>query len=143
MLTLLIGHRGTGKSSFLKRLEHYHANTSAHSTSSVVLFFDLDILIEAQTQKSILQIFQEFGETEFRKLEIQQFLFFLKQNDWTTRDLILAVGAGFPLNLFIDSLKQTQFLWIRRETDNLGRIFLNRPRLKSTQTYQEEYQTLF
>lgn len=113
MRVVLIGHRGTGKSALLKRIEFYGLNLGST--------IDLDQYI-AQKEGDLTSLFASKGENFFRDLEKKYFNFLL-QNE---KNFILAVGAGFDLSLIPSD---TKVIWVRRDTDSLGRIFMNRPRL--------------
>lgn len=76
----LLGLPGSGKSTLgLGLAENLGRN-----------FIDTDQLIEEQQQLTISQIFKEFGESEFRKLESQ----LLQQ--LPSRASIIATGGGLP-----------------------------------------------
>ena len=79
----LIGFMGVGKSS----TGHFVA------TGLGFEFVDTDALIEETTGKTVPQIFQEFGESAFRDLEVQagQLL------EGRSR-VVIATGGGFVLN---------------------------------------------
>ena len=53
----LIGYMGSGKTTIGKDI----------ATNLKISFFDLDQLIEENYQKSISQIFEEYGESRFRE----------------------------------------------------------------------------
>ena len=79
---------GSGKSHWGKLWGTHH-----HLT-----FYDLDILVEEQEGMSINDIFQQFGEAHFRKIEtkiLRQFAF--------QKDFILACGGGTPC--FFDNME--------------------------------------
>ena len=59
MITVLIGHRGTGKSDLIKRLQLYFVDTGTE-------FVDLDQEIERKIGRSIRELFMEQGEAYFR-----------------------------------------------------------------------------
>ena len=63
-ITLLIGHRGVGKTSLLTRLKKY-----ARQLKIVSEFIDLDNYIEKEVGLSIDNIFQKQGEEKFRGYE--------------------------------------------------------------------------
>lgn len=121
MIQILIGHRGVGKTTFLNQLRS--------STSTPC--FDLDEEIEKQHNQSIRKLFQA-GEHEFRVLE-RAALWNLV--DSAGPDMIIAAGAGFegPIP------SEAKVIWIRRESDQAGRVFLNRPRLNDSVTMYDEY----
>ncbi len=78
----LIGMMGAGKSSVGRRLAGIlHRD-----------FIDLDTLIEAESGKSIPEIFQEEGEAEFRRRETET----ARKLD-LRRPAVIAAGGGFPL----------------------------------------------
>ncbi|MGE0631010.1 MAG: shikimate kinase [Pseudobdellovibrionaceae bacterium] len=117
MLTCLIGHRGTGKTALLQRLRKYDSNA---------IFYDLDTEIEIQ-RGSIVSLFEK-GESYFRQIEREVFeSTLIKAKRFAeVSQVYFALGAGFP----VDQIPEDVFcLWIRRETDKDGRIFLDRPRL--------------
>jgi shikimate kinase len=127
MMQVLIGHRGVGKSSLLKRLKAYFPDTTVT---------DLDSEIESLTGQTVSQIFQSQGEAKFRDLEVRT-LENIKINGKTS---VVALGAGFPL----DRLPQdVEVIWVRRSTDSIGRVFTDRPRLNSMVTPFSEYMERF
>jgi shikimate kinase len=79
MKIILIGYRGTGKSTIARHL----------STKLGWEWLDADIELEFRTGKSIATIFAEQGEAYFRDLE-QKILHDLLQRD----QVILALGGG-------------------------------------------------
>lgn len=107
---LLIGHRGTGKTSFLRRLGVEDA-------------VDLDEEIERRSGHAVFDLFRNRGEEVFRQWELT-----------TLRDLLresppsrwIALGAGVRLD---EAELSGRVLWLRRDTDRDGRVFLDRPRL--------------
>ncbi len=127
MKLVLIGHRGTGKSHLLERLKHYWKDLVP-----LPKFFDLDREIEFREGKTVSQIFNELGEAQFRKLEVEVFHHLLQ----THADFVIALGAGFALQEIPEDCRR---LWVRRKTDSLGRIFLNRPRLNPDMSPLDEY----
>ncbi len=118
MITLLIGHRGTGKTQYLRLLSHQRC-------------FDLDAEMERRQEKTIAELFAQ-GEEHFRRMERQTLDTLIAENKG---NLIVALGAGFegPLPA------QAKVIWIRRESDAAGRIFLNRPRLNPEMSAFAEY----
>jgi shikimate 5-dehydrogenase/shikimate kinase len=125
MRTIIIGHRGVGKTQLLKRLHRYTGITRE-------LCFDLDLEIEKQTRKSVRAIFENEGEPAFRELEKQVFQELCAENPECT----IAVGSGFPVGYISENDK---VIWLRRSTDEAGRIFLDRPRLEKDMAPLEEY----
>lgn len=127
MKLVLIGHRGTGKSHLLERLKIYWKDHSPQ-----IRFFDLDREIEFREGKTVSQIFNELGEKTFRDLEIQVFHDLIRAHS----DFVISLGAGFSLQEIPADIR---CLWVRRKTDALGRIFLNRPRLNPEMSPLDEY----
>ncbi len=117
----LIGHRGTGKSSLLKRLAQYFPDR---------ICLDLDAEIERRYSKSIFEIFSE-GEKNFRALEEKVLSEITQQNN---SPKIVALGAGFE-----GKIPAGKIIWIRRESDSAGRVFFDRPRLNESVSPLEEY----
>ncbi len=132
MRMVLLGHRGTGKSFLLERLKIYAKDTVQNLELSRLQFFDLDKEIEFRSGSTIAQIFTEKGEAGFRELEVAVFNELLEKHT----DFIVAVGAGFHLASIPEGVER---VWIRRKTDSLGRVFLNRPRLNPDLSPLEEY----
>lgn len=126
MITVIVGHRGTGKSSFIRRLRLYFDQTPTQ-------FVDLDQEIETKIGRSIPELFLEHGEDYFRDLERQVFLELIQGEHPRT---FISVGAGFDLEVIPDNC---EVLWLRRETDADGRIFLDRPRLNPEVSPLEEF----
>lgn len=119
MTTFFIGHRGTGKTSFLKRL----AGRA----------FDLDAEIEKRSGKSIVEWFA-LGEEKFRTVERETLAAVLEESP----DFV-ALGAGFegPLP------EGARVIWLQRGTDSLGRSFFDRPRLEQALSPIAEYRERF
>lgn len=128
MVTAIVGHRGTGKTELLKRLGFYLRDQD-------VELLDLDSLIENKIGKTIREMFLENGENYFRELERQVFLETIQNR---TKETYIVLGAGFNLDLIPDTAK---VLWVRRQTDLDGRIFLDRPRLDLNFSPLQEFRT--
>jgi shikimate 5-dehydrogenase/shikimate kinase len=130
MHIFLIGHRGTGKTSLLQRLQIY-----GRGGFPVV---DLDREIEKKQGRSISEIFHAIGEREFRELEKKT----LDELCARSPNMFCALGAGFPLHSYVFH-PSDEIVWVRRASDSFGRIFLNRPRLNADLTPLEESQLRF
>jgi len=124
-ITFLIGHRGVGKSSLLKRMASYQNH---------LLCIDLDDYICQKEKRQVSEIFIQNGEPGFRDLEKKYLSEILesynthKKTDFNKSQLVVALGAGFELNSFLFP-KACFFLWVRRLTDPVDRIFFDRPDL--------------
>lgn len=126
MITVVVGHRGTGKTELMQRLQLYVG-------LDVAEFIDLDQEIEKKIGRTIQEMFFDHGEDYFRGLEKQVFLELLQKPH---KEIFIVVGAGFsPHNI----PEQVRVLWVQRATDLDGRIFLNRPRLNPELDPLEEY----
>lgn len=79
---ILVGYMGSGKSTVGEIL----------SKKTGIPFFDLDEIIEKNTQKTISELFSEIGEIKFRKLEHETLNHFLT----TQINFILSLGGGTP-----------------------------------------------
>lgn len=79
---VLVGYMGSGKSTIGKIL----------SKKTGIPFFDLDEIIEKNTQKTISELFLEIGEIKFRKLEHETLNNFLAKQI----DFVLSLGGGTP-----------------------------------------------
>lgn len=126
MITVIVGHRGTGKSKLLQRLQIYIGFENAE-------FVDLDTEIEKKLGRSIVELFNDHGEAYFREIEKQTFLECLQKPHTET---FIVVGAGFDV---AEIPIHVRVLWIKRKTDLDGRIFLDRPRLNPEISPVEEY----
>ncbi|MBX3040593.1 MAG: hypothetical protein KF789_07805 [Bdellovibrionaceae bacterium] len=107
---LLIGHRGAGKTTLLER------RTGGRR-------YDLDTEIEKRTGQAIFDFFRDRGEEVFRQTEISvlnELLQIASSQDW------ISLGAGVRLEQVPPVGEK---IWIRRDTDHDGRVFLDRPRL--------------
>ncbi|MGE0527084.1 MAG: shikimate kinase [Bdellovibrionales bacterium] len=121
LVTLLVGHRGAGKTTYLRGLRSIWAGE----------LLDLDEEIERVSGVSIAHLLNR-GEREFRTVE-QRVLHDLI--DGATSPTVIAVGAGYEGPLPTGA----HVIWIRRETDASGRVFLNRPRLNPNISPFQEY----
>ncbi|ESU27041.1 shikimate kinase [Flavobacterium limnosediminis JC2902] len=77
-----MGYMGSGKSTIGKLL--------AEKTG--IPFFDLDEMIEKNTQKTISELFFEMGEIQFRKLEHKTLIDFMAIHQY----YVLSLGGGTP-----------------------------------------------
>lgn len=125
MITLLVGHRGAGKTTYLNSLIEQGCEDC----------FDLDAEIERLQGKTIAELFK-LGEVRFRQIERQTLDTLIIEKN---KNLIVALGAGFegPLPA------RAKVVWIRRESDAAGRVFLNRPRLQPEVSPFQEYMERF
>ena len=123
-LKVIIGHRGTGKSSFLQRCSENFPEAGP--------YYDLDNEIEKEKGLSIEDIFRINGEVIFRKLESEVF------KKLASKAKLMAVGAGFNLQNIPDD---AEVIWLRRASDSMGRIFTDRPRLLIGTNPLLEYET--
>jgi len=126
MKRVLMGHRGVGKSSLLRRHKEYFPGVPS---------FDLDQEIEKLTGKKISDIFVQEGERAFRSYELDAF-----KKISSTDNFIIAVGGGFnPSHIPAD----IEAIFVSRRTDSDGRVFLNRPKINSTLSDLEDSLALY
>lgn len=125
MLVALIGHRGSGKSTWLKRFSNF---VKAE-------FVDLDFEISQAANLSLADIFSKYGEKEFRRLEEESFNKIYARSIISSHPIYVAVGAGFEFLLPED----VYTIWIQRELDSSPKAFLDRPRLNNAVTPSQEY----
>lgn len=109
---LIIGHRGVGKTSFLKCYSHLFSKA-----------FDLDAEIEKRAQKKIPEIFEAQGEASFRDLE-EKVLKDLSDELKGEKSAMIVVGAGYCASFWPESFK---CLWLQRDSDQFPRFFSDRP----------------
>lgn len=80
---ILIGFMGAGKTTI--------GQTLARRLNRPL--FDTDQLIEEQAGMSVSQIFEKYGEEEFRRLETET----IRSMIFVEEDWVLSVGGGLPL----------------------------------------------
>lgn len=131
LIFVLTGHRGSGKTSVLDSLKEIFATVEGRAS-----FFDLDREIESRFGK-ISDIFENHGEDHFRDLEKKCFAELLEKGG--AKNIFISVGAGFSGEF----PKEAQVIWIRRESDQAGRIFLDRPRLNPKMSPLAEWNIRF
>ncbi len=124
MRFFIVGHRGAGKTSLLRRIQQRELFKG--------LSCDLDEELEKKHGKLEL-LFQEKGESFFRECENEIF----KNLTQSSGNLLCVLGAGFDLSIISDN---DFVIWVRRETDKVGRIFLDRPRLEPSLEALEEFE---
>ncbi len=147
MIYLIIGHRGVGKTIWLKKLEKLFIQ---HKKTA--LFIDLDREIEKQTGKTIASLIQA---NIFRKNEKDILYQLICKYKDISHPVFIALGAGFGLKGFyeekikleerqlVNDLSNCKIIHLMRETDSQGRIFLDRPRLNFKLLPYEEYMSLY
>lgn len=128
MRTLVVGHRGIGKTSLLKRLKLY-------LTDSFYRLFDLDEEVEVRQGIKIPELFSKYGEAHFRRIEISTLEAIAQENESFTGRVYVTAGAGYEGTV----PKGWSCLWIRRTTDGQGRIFEDRPRLDQSALPLDEF----
>ena len=89
MRIFLVGYMGCGKSSLGREL----------SDRLGISFIDLDRFIETRYQKTIIEIFKEFGEKGFREKER-----ICLQEVSSFENVVIAVGGGAPC--FYDNMEK-------------------------------------
>lgn len=124
-VTLLIGHRGVGKTTMLRMIAPLHRE---------IMCLDLDQEMEIAHKLKVRDIFLK-GESYFRDFEQSVLDQLIAQAEGP---MIIACGAG------IENLPSgPNVVWLRRSTDKLGRSFLNRPRLDQRVSPFKEYMDRF
>lgn len=81
---ILIGYRGTGKTSIAELL--------AHRLDRPMI--DSDVVIEQQYGKNISTIFAEHGESEFRRCEAETISSILSSSSLPDHPIVLSTGGG-------------------------------------------------
>ena len=92
---ILIGYMGSGKTTVGKKLEEI----------SGMPFVDTDELIEKKYGLSISEIFEKFGEEDFREKEETTFKELMEKES----GLVIATGGGLPIFIRDKSLLQKGF----------------------------------
>ncbi len=124
MITFLVGQRGVGKSSLLKRIADYLPTSQC---------LDLDSELERNLGLNSAEVFRLYGEEYFRRAEIALLDEILKRLNGA--DAFIALGAGFSGDL----PKEARVLWVQRVSDESGRIFFDRPALAPGLAPLEDY----
>jgi shikimate kinase/shikimate 5-dehydrogenase len=125
----IVGHRGVGKTTFLQRLSRYFSDHK---------IFDLDQEISKYRKLSIKEIWLNLGEKKFREIEQEVFNKIINHN--INQNIICSLGAGYMGDLPNDA----EVIWLRRDSDRRGRIFLDRPLYKEQdQDYLKDYLSRF
>ena len=148
MIYLIIGHRGTGKTFWLKKIKKIFKH------KVTILDLDQEIIkrhtswrsIQLQNKKNlqnknIRQSNQWFlkNQTKFRQIEKTVLRNLIHQYQSQKQDTFIAVGAGAK----IPPVKGCYVLHLMRETDSDGRVFLDRPRLIQKLSPYKEYLHLY
>jgi shikimate 5-dehydrogenase/shikimate kinase len=130
----IVGHRGVGKTTFLRRVERVfrEAGLTGH-------YLDLDHEIERRRATSIPEIFSRGGVTEFRRIESETFAELDRELD-SLPNVFVAMGGGFDPALIPEAWI---VLWLRRPSDGMGRVFLERPRLDFSMDPLAEYFSVY
>ena len=147
MIYLIIGHRGVGKTSWLKKLEKLFIQYKKQA-----LFIDLDDEIQKQTGKSIDFLIQK---NKFRGIEKNILYQLVCKYKNISHPVFIALGAGFDLKGFYEEhirsdnrqarhiFSNCKIIHLMRETDSQGRVFLDRPRLNLKLSPYEEYSSFY
>ena len=124
---VLMGYMGSGKTSIGKKI----------SKILNIKFFDLDELIQKNYNKSVKNIFNDFGEIEFRKIERAV----LEKIISKKKLFVLSLGGGTPcyfdnIELIINKTDLTIFLRpnIKQLSKKLFRKKSERPIIKDVKT---------
>lgn len=127
----LIGHRGVGKTSLMRAFKNKHPHFEC---------IDLDERIESDHGRTIEDYFLHQEEELFRQNEIISLNKICKSRG----PFVVAIGAGCHLKQAAFP-SESMVLWVRRQTDSTGRIFLaaERPALTPHEDplfeWQEKY----
>jgi len=133
----LVGQRGVGKSSLLKRVK-----AALGQLPPGLGFFDLDQEIQIRSGLPIEMIFEQEGESGFRSREKQTFEAWISERSQGGMLSVMVLGAGFEHDAHeVFGRPTTQVIWIKRSSDEKGRIFLDRPRLNPELPPLEEYRS--
>lgn len=113
MTIALVGMMGAGKSTIGRHLANHLG----------IPFIDVDLWVEIRAGKSIAQIFEDDGESEFRKLEKKAALEALSE------DAVVSLGGGAFVTEAIRSecLKSAVVVYLKVDADELARRVEYRP----------------
>ena len=137
MIYLIVGHRGTGKTLWLKKLKQVF---STYKGKKICVFLDLDKEIEKKTKRKITHWLLEGENPAFRKKEKAVLNYLINKYKKSKKNVFIAVGAG------LKNFSPPDFchvIHLIRETDPLGRVFQNRPFLTNKAKPFKEYNNLY
>ena len=168
MIYLIIGHRGTGKTFWLKKLKKKFMDfCKTNLNKEKYYFIDLDEEIEKKTGQTISDFFfykntnnksdpkhiknhkekrdptEKTKDRYFRPIEQNTLNKLIDKYKNTNNQVFIAVGAGFKNISKEETSPSCHIIHLIRETDFQGRVFLNRPRLITNKTPYEEYMSLY
>ena len=164
MIYLIVGHRGVGKTLWLKKLQKWFTNCpSDNKNNTQYLFLDLDQEIEKNSHKQVSWFFKnQKSQHTFRRLEQSVLTTLINKYKLKKTVVFIAVGAGFDWKNFKFSQPQPNtklqptkrerlchnpelchIIHLIRETSAKGRVFLDRPRLDKNKKPYEEYMSLY
>ena len=130
---MVIGHRGTGKSTWTQEVQKYFFNKNEK-----VLAFDIDQEIQKKFQQTINQIFKK-GEASFRTIESAVVKECLQKAQFFKGKVFISLGAGYA-GSFPSFCK---VIHLKRCSDQAGRVFFDRPRLLPSVSPFDEYHELY
>ena len=130
---LIIGHRGTGKTHWVKEVEKYFS-----TKKKKILIFDIDEEIQKTSKQDINQMFKK-GEKFFRVIEKDVFEECLKKAQVFKGKVFISLGAGYAGG--IPSF--CKVIHLKRQSDQAGRVFFDRPRVLSSMSPFDEYHKLY
>ncbi len=135
-MRLIIGHRGAGKTSWLKVIQEAFRKKGLQA-----LCLDLDREVERASGQTAAEIFSSKGEAAWRKWERAVFKKLAAGLAHKKSPVFIALGAGFR---FSPGFKpEGSVIWLRRPTDSSGRVFFGRPRLQPEKAPLKEHQDLY
>lgn len=132
MKIVLCGYMGSGKSQVGRLL----------ASKLGLVFFDLDVQIEKNQQKSVKKIFLEKGEIFFRKKENEV----LKELLDAPESFILSLGGGTPC--YADNLeilknnKEVRLIYLKVELNELTKRLFNEKEKRPLISDQESRESL-
>lgn len=130
---LIIGHRGTGKTTWAAELERYFAKKNKK-----ILIFDVDQEMQKNTHLTIDQMFEK-GESYLRKIENEIAKDCIQKAQSFKGKTFISLGAGYTGEI----PSCCKVIHLKRLSDQHGRIFFDRPRVLSHLTPFDEYQSLY
>ena len=130
---LIIGHRGTGKTTWIQGLEKYFSKKNER-----ILIFDSDQEIQKSHHQTIHQLFEK-GEGYFRKIENEVVGGCIRKARSFEGKVFISLGAGYEGS--VPSF--CQVIHLKRLSDASGRFFFDRPRILTHLSSFNEYKNLY
>ena len=136
ILTFVVGHRGVGKSAFLRRVNVYRPTARC---------IDLRAEVSARAGLPLENLLREEGESGLlvhERTVLERLLEDIRPPEGhAPSPVYIELDPDFmAYDLPVFSSPDVEVLWVRRQRDRVGRIFLGHPRMRPEVPPLQEYQ---